>query len=167
MHLYQKTGKDVCFSMRCDLCSPSAFKADESQKHWDAVRQKLCKHGQTTTLDTNARSQTLAIDPVCHWSDAGYLTLSQCVNSNCPSFFHLRPIRSVAKMPMPAVLSHRMLGIHIMSVNVYVFVCVCAISVPLKCINCQCGLWSVGLKQIKQIKQAVLQLADHLNVLAF
>lgn len=35
-------------------------------------------------------------------------------------FLYRWPIRSVAKMPMPAELSHCMLGIQILSVNVYV-----------------------------------------------
>lgn len=88
----------------------------KSQQQWDAVRQKLWKY--TKTPDTNACLLSLCVTGVA-WAVWHCLSVSTQTD---PPFFHRWPIRSDAKMPMPAVLSHRVLGIHIMSVSVRVCV---------------------------------------------
>lgn len=90
----------------------------KSQQRWDAVRQKLCKYSHTTTPN---RGHCPCVTGVM-WAVWHCLSVSTQL---APPFFHRRPIRSVAKMPMPPVLSRRMLGIHIMSVGVWARVCVC------------------------------------------
>ncbi len=107
--------------MRYNLCCPSAFKANEKPA---AVRCSEAEAVQVQTHKNTRYKRRVLNRGYCPCVSLEWRGLFDIVNSDGPSFFHRQPIRSDAKMPMPAVLSHRMLGIHIMSVCVCV--CVCA-----------------------------------------